>query len=278
MAEHYLGVPFDIHAGGLDLIFPHHENEIAQSCCARDGLQDMAAFWLHNGFLDMRGEKMSKSLGNVVRVPDALAAADPSPVRQGEIVRMALLWAHYRQPADYTDEAVAEAKQTLTKLYGALNAAGVKGRAVAGEGEPDPAIVAALGDDLNLPKARYVLNKLTAAVSKAEEPEEKRSTATRLRASAGLLGLLTEDPLKWIQSTEPQLGSTPGQGVYAPSIQHNGGAFALDEKGISRLVDERLDARKRRDFKTADEIRAKLTGAGIILEDRPDGRTDWRRA
>lgn len=266
MAETLLGVPFDIHAGGLDLIFPHHENEIAQTCCARDGLADMAAFWLHNGFLDMRGEKMSKSLGNVVRVPDALAAADPSPVRQGEVVRAALLWAHYRQPADYGEELVAEAKQTLTKLYGALNGAGVRGRAAEGEGEPDPAMVAALGDDLNLPKARYVLNKLVGRVTKAEDAEERREAAVTLRASAGLLGLLAEDPAAWLQGG-PAEQAGPEAAPTGPDPDH-----------VERLVAERIAARKARDFARADRIRADLLAGGVILEDRPDGRTDWRRA
>jgi cysteinyl-tRNA synthetase len=281
MAEHYLGAPFDIHAGGLDLIFPHHENEIAQTCCARDGLEDMAVFWLHNGFLDMRGEKMSKSLGNVVRVPDALAAADPSPVRQGEIVRAALLWAHYRQPADYTEEAVAEAKQALTKFYTALNAAGVRGRAVAGEGEPDPAMVAALGDDLNLPKARYVLNKLTAEVSRAEDAEEKSQAATRLRASAGLLGLLGEDPPTWLQGG----AARPANYVlHAEAVLLSVAAMDAElkvtygQEHIEAFIAERVAARKARDFARADQIRADLLAQGVILEDRPDGRTDWRRA
>ena len=119
MAEELLGVPFDIHGGGLDLIFPHHENEIAQTCCARD-LERMASIWMHNGFVDMAGEKMAKSVGNVIGVADALAMADPLPHRQGEVFRLWMLGAHYRQPLDFTEDGLAGARKQLDRLYGAL--------------------------------------------------------------------------------------------------------------------------------------------------------------
>jgi cysteinyl-tRNA synthetase len=240
MSEALLGpLPFDIHGGGLDLIFPHHENEIAQSCCAR-GLDTMARFWLHNGFVDMRGEKMAKSVGNVVRVDEALAAVP------GEAVRLWMLGTHYRQPVDYSEEALAEAKRALDRFYGAL------ARVPAGDaGEPDPALVEALADDLNTPKALAVLHELLGELNRTGEPD----LAARLRASGGLLGLLQSEPRSWLE----------------------GGATGLDAERIEALIAERQAVRKARDFARGDAIRAELLAQGIILEDGPQGTT-WRRA
>jgi cysteinyl-tRNA synthetase len=237
MSERFLGpLPFDIHGGGLDLIFPHHENEIAQSCCAR-GVEAMARFWLHNGFVDMRGEKMSKSLGNVARVEDALALVP------GEAIRLWMLGTHYRQPIDYSEEALAEAKRALDRFYGALARV-----PAAGAGEPDSALVEALADDLNTPKALAVLHELLGELNRTADP----ALAARLEASAGLLGLLGATPEAWLQG-------------------------GLDAARIEALIAERQAARKGKDFARADAIRAELLAQGIILEDGPQGTT-WRRA
>ena len=182
MSEALLGpLPFDIHGGGLDLIFPHHENEIAQSCCAH-GLERMANVWLHNGFVEMRGEKMAKSVGNVLRLDEALA------IVPGEAIRLWMLRTHYRQPIDCTAATLHEAKRTLDRFYAALDKAG---DLVA---EPDPAVIDALLDDLGTPDALAVLHRLLGDVNRGMP-----GAAARLRGSAALLGLLTQSPAAWLK-------------------------------------------------------------------------------
>jgi cysteinyl-tRNA synthetase len=172
MIERHLGQTIDIHGGGLDLIFPHHENEIAQSRCAHQGAP-LARYWVHNGFLSMAGtEKMSKSLGNVVTVSELLEQG-----HKGEVLRMALLSAHYRQPLEWSAQLVAQTKATLDRLY--------RTGADAEPGSPDEGVVEALGDDLNTPLA---LSRLSAI-----------DDSSALRASAALLGLLRESSEAWFQ-------------------------------------------------------------------------------
>jgi len=223
MIARHLGETIDIHGGGLDLIFPHHENEIAQSRCAHAGLP-LARFWVHNGFVDMGAEKMSKSLGNIVTPAELLAQG-----HRGETLRLALLSAHYRQPLSWTEDVVAQAKTNLDKLY-----------RIAGDaecGEPDAGVVEALSDDLNTPLALARLMAL-------EDP-------AAVKGSGGLMGLLQSSADEWFR------GDT-------------------DANSIESRIAERAEAKKNRDFATADRIREELKAEGIILEDGPNGTT-WRR-
>ena len=237
MSWKHLGEVFDIHGGGLDLIFPHHENEIAQSRCAH-GTPKMAQLWMHNGYVVVGGEKMSKSLGNFLTVHQLLEEGQP-----GEAIRLALLSAHYRQPLDITREKLAEAKTQLDRFYLAIRS--VPRQA----GQADPAVVAALAADLNTPEALALLHEQVSALNRAAE-EERPALAARFVASAALLGLLEQEPERWFQG---------------------GGDAAIDA-----LVEARVAARKARNFKEADRIRDELLAQGIELEDGPGG-TRWRR-
>jgi cysteinyl-tRNA synthetase len=248
MVEAHLGATIDIHGGGLDLKFPHHENEIAQSACAHDGAP-LARFWLHNGFLDVEREKMSKSLGNVVLVRDLLQDAP------GEAIRYALLSAHYRKPLDWSAAGLARAKHALDRLYLTLSE-------LPGANEPEPgtvmpeAVLAALEDDLNTPKAFAELFALARAANTSADEEERRMLKAQLLAGGCLLGLLQQNPETWLKTT---------------------GKAEIDAVEVERLIELRAAARKAKDFEEADRIRDQLAAEGVILEDQP-GRTRWRLA
>ena len=223
MIRAHLGETIDIHGGGLDLIFPHHENEIAQSRSAHNGMP-LARFWVHNGFVDMGAEKMSKSLGNIITPAELLAQG-----HKGETLRLALLSAHYRQPLPWTEALIAQSKASLDRLYRAAGDAEA--------GQVDPGVVDALADDLNTPLA---LSRLAAL----DDPAS-------LKASAQLLGLLMVSQDEWFR----------GEG---------------DVSDIEARIEARAEAKKQRDFATADRIRDELKADGILLEDGPQGTT-WRR-
>lgn len=235
MIKANLGKTIDIHGGGIDLAFPHHENEAAQSCCAHAGAP-LAKVWMHNGFVNMNAEKMSKSLGNVVLTRTLL---DDWP---GEALRYLLLSAHYRQPLDWTQEALERAKSTLDRLYRSLEGDNAAASA------PDHSVVAALEDDLNTPKALSELSRL------AGNAKTGASKAT-LRASGALLGLLQQDPAAW---------------------RKGAAAHGSSDSQIDMMIEKRAAAKKNRDFSMADKIRDDLDAQGIVLEDGPDGTT-WRR-
>ena len=246
MAAEHLGPSIDIHGGGNDLIFPHHENEIAQSTCAHDG-QQFCRYWVHNGFVNVDHTKMSKSLGNVVLVRKLLEQAP------GEAVRLALLSAHYRQPLDWNDEVLLEARRKLDRLYGALRDA--RGWQASWRQTPiDAAFQLALEDDLNTPRAIAALFDLARDLHREDDAAKRGVLAARLRASAELLGVLGEDPEAWFQAAA-------------------GGEF--DAARIEAMLAERRAARARRDFAAADRIRDELAARGVVIEDRADG-TRWR--
>jgi cysteinyl-tRNA synthetase len=246
MSMKYLGDSFDIHGGGRDLIFPHHENEIAQSRCAHPN-SHFARYWMHNGYLMAEGEKMSKSLGNFYTIHELL---EEFP---GEAIRLTLLQTHYRQPLDFTKGSLRQAKQTLDRFYGALRDV-AEIEAVEGEAE---AVRDALMDDLNSPLALSAMHALLGDLNKTNDAAEKARLKGALLDGGALLGLLQDDPEAWMR-----------QGT---------GADGLSDADIDAMIVARNDARKSKDFAEADRIRDDLAAQGVILEDKPEG-TIWRRA
>ncbi|MDI4657706.1 cysteine--tRNA ligase [Xanthobacter autotrophicus] len=242
MSWRHLGETFDIHGGGIDLVFPHHENEIAQSRCAfHTGV--MAQMWMHNGFLMLEGEKMSKSLGNFVTIRELLAEWP------GEVLRLAMLSTHYRQPINWTRQGLGFAAKTLDKWYRVIGEA----EAETGEGNPfEIEIADRLADDLNTPSAITHLHHLAEV---AEHEETSSALRRRFKGAANLLGLLGDTETGWRARQKE--------------------AIALDEGVIAGLIADRIAARKAKNFKRADQIREELAAQGVVLMDNKDGTTSW---
>ena len=249
MSEKTLGLPFDVHIGGIDLIFPHHENEIAQSCGAYghgSNPQYFSKYWIHNGLLDFDGEKMSKSIGNILYVHDLIKKYD------GEVLRLALLSTHYRQPLNWNSSLIEQCQNILNKIYRVLNSCDVP---IDEKVKPSHNIVDALCDDLNTSVALAEINSLSNKLSKSENINDRIKFKSELIASANLLGVLQDNPKEW--------------------LGYNQTDKSIDKAKIEKLLKERNNARKNRDFKTADQIRETLKNMNVQIEDTPDG-TKWK--
>ncbi len=244
MIEQTLGLPIDIHGGGHDLIFPHHENEIAQGRCATHS-DTYARYWMHNGFLTIEAEKMSKSIGNVLLVHDL--------VRQfpGEAIRWALLAAHYRAPLDWTGDLLTQARKSLDRLYGALRRAA--DLSVDAAAQPPAAFLEALGDDLNTPRASAELFALARVLETSRDAAERTAAKSALLAAGKLLGFLQIDPDAWFE----------------------GGADGDLKTKVEALLKTRFEARQAKDWATADRIRDELNALNVVVMDSADGAT-WR--
>jgi len=242
-----LGEHFDLHGGGQDLQFPHHENEIAQSEGATG--QTFVNYWMHNGFVQIDNEKMSKSLGNFFTIRDVLAKYDP------EVVRFFIVRAHYRSPLNYSDVHLDDARAALTRLYTALKDVGPDGAPLDWHEDHAVRFRAAMNDDFNTPVAVAVLFELANVVNRTRDA----ALARQLRELAQTVGLLGREPRVFLQQAQGGVG------------------LDLDEAAIAAKIAERAAAKQAKKYAEADRIRAELLDAGVALEDKPGGITEWRR-
>jgi cysteinyl-tRNA synthetase len=243
-----LGEQFDIHGGGQDLQFPHHENEIAQSEAATG--QTFVNYWMHNGYVQIDNEKMSKSLNNFFTIREVLAQYD------AEVVRFFIARAHYRSPLNYSDVHIDDARSALTRLYTALKDVTPDGAELDWNEAHAQRFQAAMNDDFNTPVAVSVLFELATEVNRTRDP----ALARQLRSLGAVIGLLGREPRAYLQ----QAAGAAAEG-------------ALDAAAIEAKIAARVAAKQAKDYAAADRIRAELLEAGVALEDKPGGLTEWRR-
>jgi cysteinyl-tRNA synthetase len=288
MSMRHLGETFDIHGGGMDLIFPHHENEIAQSCGATG--KEFAHYWVHNGFVQINQEKMSKSLGNFFTIREIFEKSKLPEAETGEMLRYFLLGTHYRSQLDFSDKSIEEAKNALNGFYRLLVEKLVESEeiATADKGLTDGieqcrvAFQEAMDDDFNTPMAIAALQGMRSGVNKLLDQglstEARKIAREKFRSLGNVLGLFQLE--KW------QFGGivTPGVArltitTFAPTVTVGqvSPEIELSEVQIEQQIAERLDAKKKKNFAQADEIRKSLASRGIVIEDRPDGTSRWKR-
>jgi cysteinyl-tRNA synthetase len=289
MSIRHLGETFDIHGGGMDLIFPHHENEMAQSCGATG--KEFARYWVHNGFVQINQEKMSKSLGNFFTIREIFEKSEWPEAETGEILRYFLLATQYRSPLDFSDQSLKEAKKAVDGFYDLfkrLNEPEAEGRTIVDRGLKESiarckaSFDEAMNDDFNTPVAIAELQRLRSEVNKLLDQglsTEARKIARReFRSIGDVLGLFQLDkwqfnPLKIVAHSEASVSDGTSVSLQEAAYVPGG----LSESEIENLLNQRNAARRRKDFKRADEIRKSLAAQGIIIEDKPDGTSRWKR-
>jgi cysteinyl-tRNA synthetase len=284
MSQSLLGARFDIHGGGLDLKFPHHENEIAQSCAASG--EEFARVWMHNGFLTLDNTKMSKSLGNIFTIRDALKV-----VRYPEVIRYFVLSSHYRGPVNYSADQLEQADAALQRLYTALrdvpvaegDASSTGASPVAstarGSSEYTERFRAVMDDDFNTPEALAVLQSIAREINSARaggQPAQAAALASELRSLGSVLGILALPAEQWFRRARPTVSDAAG--ILGEASRASDGTAMLSDAEIDRCIEARAAARVAKNWAEADRIRAELEKAGVILEDKPGGKTLWRRA
>ena len=283
MSIRHLGETFDIHGGGMDLIFPHHENEVAQSCGATG--KEFARYWIHNGFVQVNKEKMSKSLGNFFTIREIFDKSAWSGEVTGEILRYFLLSTHYHSPLDFSDQALKEAKQALNGFYDLFNRLNEPSRSSGGDRDALQATVErtrksfaqAMDDDLNTSAALAAFQGLRSDVNKllghGLSAEDQRRVREEFRALGNNLGLFQFDRWDFNVRIEPK----PAHLVlttFAPTLTIEA---PMTNAQIEARLAERIEAKARKDYKQADTIREELKSLGITIEDKPDGTSRWKR-
>ena len=241
MAKKYLGKTLDIHGGGSDLLFPHHENECAQSICSHSG-QPLSNYWIHNGMIDFDNVKMSKSEGNLLLIRDLVNEVKP------EVIRMAFLTTHYRKPINWNDALIKDSEKKLDRLYGSVRNLGK-----ISPGKPAEDVLNAISDDINTPKALSELFVIVKKINNAKSDDEANELASILIGSSNLLGLMKEDSEQWF-----------------------GSGSDVDESLINQLIVDREEARSNKDYDKADQIREQIESLGISIEDSASG-TQWKK-